>query len=210
MTDRDATEPPGGHPPSSGASGPSGNGNPATIVLVRRVRPGREVLFEELLRKLTDTGLASVNLTVTVLRPAAGVPPVYTIILQFQTQADLDLWNASAEKARLLAEMSRLVRGEPHLESFTGMEAWFTPPAGATSAPPRWKMALLTWAVIVPLIEIQIYVLLPVLWFLPPALRPVPATALVVFLMTYLIMPTATRAFRRWLFSEPTLQDATR
>jgi len=63
-------------------------------------------------------------------------------------------------------------------------------------------MAAISWCVMFPLISILLLVLMPLLAPLP---FPLPAAVMVtvaVLLMTYLLMPNATRAFSGWLYPD--------
>ncbi|MEL6162004.1 MAG: hypothetical protein AAFR18_22575 [Cyanobacteria bacterium J06627_32] len=65
--------------------------------------------------------------------------------------------------------------------------------------PPRYKTFLLTWLAIYPLINLILLVLGPLLNLLPLYLRTLCLTGLLVFLMTYIVMPWMTRHFHHWL-----------
>ncbi|MBW4457186.1 MAG: hypothetical protein KME55_33480 [Nostoc indistinguendum CM1-VF10] len=66
--------------------------------------------------------------------------------------------------------------------------------------PPRYKMFLLTWLAIYPLIT-GIYLLFGnFLSALPLLLRTLLLTGVLVYLMTYLVMPHLTKTFHKWLF----------
>ncbi|NDJ25563.1 hypothetical protein GS682_28905 [Nostoc sp. B(2019)] len=66
--------------------------------------------------------------------------------------------------------------------------------------PPRYKMFLLTWLAIYPLIT-GIYLLFGnLLSGLPLLLRTLLLTGVLVYLMTYLVMPKLTKIFHKWLF----------
>jgi hypothetical protein len=63
-------------------------GEPVALVLSRQARPGHERAFEEVLHSLATAVRAQHgHLDVTVLRPAPGGPPIYTIVSHFQTRA---------------------------------------------------------------------------------------------------------------------------
>lgn len=67
------------------------------------------------------------------------------------------------------------------------------------SSPARWRVAVITWLAICPLITVLLPLLAPLVEPVPPVLRPVPMTLVLVPLMTYVVMPTMTRVFRRFL-----------
>ena len=76
--------------------------------------------------------------------------------------------------------------------------------AGVLVAPPRCKMAIVTWLAIFPLISLLSYATAPITGDLPIVVRVLVTTALAVPLMTYAVMPRMTRLFRRWLYPAET------
>ena len=68
-----------------------------------------------------------------------------------------------------------------------------------TTAPPRYKIALLTWAAAFPVLTAVNVLLGPVLTALPLPGRTLLMTGLLVGLLTYAIMPRLTRLFAAWL-----------
>jgi antibiotic biosynthesis monooxygenase (ABM) superfamily enzyme len=65
--------------------------------------------------------------------------------------------------------------------------------------PARWKLAVLTWAGIYPLITVLLWMLGPLLGGLPLPLVTLLLTVVLVSLMTFVVMPLLTRAFGAWL-----------
>ena len=65
--------------------------------------------------------------------------------------------------------------------------------------PNRHRMALLTWAIVYPLITVLVATLDPVVGALPMPLRTLVLTAIMVPVMVYLAMPAATGRFATWL-----------
>jgi hypothetical protein len=83
----------------------------------------------------------------------------------------------------------------------TGLESWFTLPARpGAPPPPPWKMAVLTWVTIFPLITGVVLALNPLLEGFALVPRLAVTTAVTVPLMTWLVMPRVTRLLRRWLY----------
>lgn len=66
------------------------------------------------------------------------------------------------------------------------------------------RQALLTWAVVYPLITALLTILDPVLTGLPIYLRTLLLTAMLVPVMVYIAMPLATRALKSWLANDHT------
>ncbi|MEL7527137.1 MAG: hypothetical protein AAFN16_15270 [Pseudomonadota bacterium] len=69
------------------------------------------------------------------------------------------------------------------------------------AAPNRNRMALLTWAVIYPMITSLLAVLEPFLAGMPLPVRSLVLTGILVPVMVYIVMPLATQRFSAWLNS---------
>ena len=65
--------------------------------------------------------------------------------------------------------------------------------------PRRYKLFLLTWIAIYPIITGILWLFGSFLIPLPLPLRTLILTVLLVYLMTYIVMPRLQRLFRRWL-----------
>lgn len=175
---------------------------PVTVVLSRRVRPGKEAAFEELLREIAAAALKYPgHLGVNGLRPEAGGSATYTIVIHFRSAPELAAWTGSAERARLLAEAELLCEGAPQVQELSGLEAWFRLPGqNVILAPPRHEVAVVTWVAITPLTMLLNLLVISHLGLLPVLVRPAPVSAISIVLMTYLVMPLMTRVFRAWLY----------
>ena len=69
----------------------------------------------------------------------------------------------------------------------------------APAGPPRYKLALLTWAGAYAVITAVLALLGPAIASWPLALRTLLLSATMVAALTWLIMPRLTRLFARWL-----------
>lgn len=168
------------------------------IVLERRVRPGAHRGFEKWLESLLAQAATFPGLQGSSVLSAKDD---YFILLRFASHADLERWQRSPEVLELLAAAATLATsgGAGHVR--TGLETWFMLPGHRTPAvaPPRWKMALVTWCALLP----QVIVLALVM---PPSI-PFPAdaavsTAIPVALLTWVVMPRLVRLLHRWLYGE--------
>jgi antibiotic biosynthesis monooxygenase (ABM) superfamily enzyme len=176
---------------------------PVTAVASRRVRPGREEEFEQ----WTSGILAAANgfsgyLGSEVLRPAGPEDDEYRIVFRFDHASNLKRWESSEERRRWLREVKPLVR-EENVRVLTGLETWFTlPQRPGEPAPPRYKMAVITWLAVFPLITAIFVAFEPLLNQLPMLLRTLVLTVVMVTLMTYVVMPRLTRLFSFWLYPD--------
>ena len=173
---------------------------PITVLILRTVRAGHEVAFEEAVRVWIRTALTFPGyLGVHMLRPPSGGRE-YGAVIKFASQVAWKEFFASTGYQAFLADIRVHLEGEPRVETVMGLESWFTP-AGlpVTLVPPRWKMAIVTW-VGVNLTALALSYLMPLVsagW--PWVLGFVAFNAGVVAGLTWAVMPVLTRLFRPWL-----------
>jgi uncharacterized protein len=185
---------------------PTDSAQPVTVVVTRRVKPGREPDYEAWLQRLQAEARALPGyLGVTTQRPAAGGPREYVSAIRFATLADLRAFEGSELRARHLALVADLVEADAVWERMTGLEFWFTPPPGTVVAQPsRPRMALVMIVVVFGLVlsigslvnAAAAMLPLPV----PYPLRLLLTITLEVLLMTYWLMPQITRRLARWIY----------
>ena len=72
-------------------------------------------------------------------------------------------------------------------------------PAARPARPPRYKLALLTWAAAYPVITVILGLLGPEIANWPLGLRTLVVSVLMVATLTWLVMPGLTRLLRAWL-----------
>ena len=84
----------------------------------------------------------------------------------------------------------------------SGLETWFTLPdmPAPTRPPPKWKMAIVTWVALLPMVIALAYVFAPLR--LPFLIQAALSTAIPVAMLTWIIMPRLTRALYHWLYAE--------
>jgi antibiotic biosynthesis monooxygenase (ABM) superfamily enzyme len=176
---------------------------PVTVVVRRRVRPGREAAYEDWLSRLVQGAAALPGFLGTEIhRPAPGAAVrEYTSIYRFDSAEHLRAFEESEVRARALEQVVDLVEEDARWERLSGLELWFTPPAGTVvPQPSRFRMALLLIAVIYGLVLVlggAVAALFPA-WPLPA--RMLLTIVIEVFLMTYVVMPRVTRWAARWIY----------
>lgn len=174
---------------------------PVTGVASRRVEKGREEEFEEWISGiLTAVKEFPGYLGSDVLRPGDPDDDEYRIIYRFDHASNLNRWEESEERGRWLRRAKPMI-SEENVRVLTGLETWFTLPSRPDEpSPPRYKMAVVTWLAVFPLISAIFALLGPVLNQLPVLLRTLLLTVIMVSLMTYVVMPRMTRLFAFWLY----------
>jgi antibiotic biosynthesis monooxygenase (ABM) superfamily enzyme len=192
---------PGWRPVSSEPELPAGAAGPVTATVTRRVKPGHEDAYEEFLAGISGAAKGFPGyLGEEVFRPASGQGGEYRIVYRFDSPAHLRGWLDSEERAAWLARAEPHVAGPMRAQFLTGLEGWFTLPAQPGAPPPPYKMAVLTWVTIFPLITLVVVVSAPLIGPWPLAARLAVTTLVTVSLMTWVVMPRVTALLRRWLY----------
>ena len=181
---------------------PEGIEGAVTTTVTRRVKPGHEPFYESFLEGIIAAAARYPgHLGVEVFRPPSASTGEYRVVYRFDTREHLRDWLDSDERAAWLERAEPHVVGPLRTQFLTGLEAWFTLPdrPGATPPPP-YKMALLTWVTLFPLITLVVIALDPLLERLALIPRLAVTTAVTVPIMTWVVMPRVSRLLRGWLY----------
>jgi antibiotic biosynthesis monooxygenase (ABM) superfamily enzyme len=93
-------------------------------------------------------------------------------VYRFDSVAHLHAWLDSAEHGAWLARAEPHVAGPIQTQVLTGLEGWFTlPTQPGAPPPPAYKMAIVTWAAIFPVITVIVVAAAPLLGRLPLVAR---------------------------------------
>lgn len=179
---------------------------PVTVLIRRRVKAGRELEYEARLQCLqTEARSFPGYLGVTTQRPAPSGPREYVSAVRFDSLASLQAFEASELRARYLRDVVPLVEADAVWEQLTGLEFWFSAPAGTVvPQPSRPRMALVMIAVVFTLVLVigtavnTVFAALP--FNTPYPLRLLVTIAIEVVLMTWWVMPWITRRLAPWIF----------
>ena len=176
---------------------------PVTTVIQQRPKRDAVQRYEDWLKEIIPVAQQFAgHRGVNVIRPRAE-SDAYTIVLHFDTIANLRNWLASDVRARLIEKIRPFMRTDEDIEIRTGFEFWFTPPAGKVHAKP-YKQFLVTLSAIFPLTIIVPWLLQPVFAWQPvlalPVISQFVVAIIIVGLMTWAIMPRYTRLVSKWLY----------
>ena len=177
---------------------------PSEVVSIIRheVRPGSEAAYEAWAQGIVPIAQTFAgHQGVAVIRPPEG-SRLYTIVLHFDTVEHLRAWLDSETRRALLQQIESHLAQPGEVEIRPGLEFWLPPPGQPRARPA--KQFLIALSVIYPL-SILVPLLLRPLFAAVPALdalavRAFVAAAIIVWLMTYVIMPRYTKLVSRWLF----------
>jgi len=184
----------------SGAGDAEGADGPVTVLVARRVLPGKEVEFETWASELTRAASGFNGfLGAGLLRPG-HVGELWHVVYRFASADELARWEHSRTRSDLLAHGER-VMSTSHERRMTGLETWFEVPGRTAPAPPRWKMFVVTSVVIFAL---QLMLNL-VLRQVASPIALVPRVALISFsvsaMMTWIVQPQLARLLEGWLYA---------
>ena len=173
-----------------------------TQIISRSVRSEKQAEYESWLQETLLPALREFEGFdgVTILRPGDTPGKDYVVIQRWRSYEALLRWVESDRREEVLAASLPLTHGGPRYQKETGLEVWFQLP-GETSVrpPPRYKMALLIWMVLVPLNLLVGWLLGSQIDRLPHVAGAYVRAGLVVLLMTYFAMPWARRLLSGWL-----------
>lgn len=182
---------------------------PVTAALTQRIDRKCEPAYEALLKGIHEEAKGFDGfLRREVIKSSVGPYLEYNHVLHFDSEKNLRRWESSAERHAWLSRMSSMAVHTTPLQVLSGLETWFTlSPGEAIVPPPRYKMAIVTWIALFPLIYALAYALQPFDRTLPLVAKTMVSTALAVPLMTYVIMPRMTRLCARWLYPRRSAQS---
>ncbi|MBW4522492.1 MAG: antibiotic biosynthesis monooxygenase [Scytolyngbya sp. HA4215-MV1] len=175
---------------------------PVTVDVMQRVKPGCEAEFEEVLSNLIATAKTFEGyLGANVFRSQEAGNSAYRIVFKFDRLSHLHRWENSPIRQQWLARAERLTVGTRTFHVVTGLETWFTlVTQQAILPPPRYKMVIVTFLAIFPVLNLLNWALRPLLGDLPGLLRSFVVTLLLMLISTYVVMPRLTRLLARWLY----------
>ncbi len=173
-----------------------------TVVISRRVKPEYKVEFELFLTGITQACKQfRGHLGTNIFRPVNADDPEYRITFKFDHLSNLRNWEMSPERKYWFDIAKPLTVSPPVIQVITGLETWFTlSNSPSITPPPRYKMMIVTWLAVFPLITLISVILQRLLVNLPLVMRVAIVTAIAVPTMTYLLMPQMTKLFASWLY----------
>jgi antibiotic biosynthesis monooxygenase (ABM) superfamily enzyme len=170
---------------------------PVHVAITRTVKPGCEHDFEQAIndffqRAEHQPGVAGAYL----IKPLHGSEQrEYGILRSFDSVGAKEQFYASELYSDWNRTVAPLVEGAPQRHELHGMEAFFR----QQSAPPAWKMALVTWLGVNPAVYLSASAVKATGIGLPMLAELLLVNALVVATLTWGIMPLLTRLAGPWL-----------
>jgi uncharacterized protein len=177
------------------------------VVVHRNILPGHAPEYDAWLRRFIALERGAPGYLGTAVIVPQGSPDARYIVHHFASEAQMNAWETSPERAEMLREVDRYTTAPPEFERASGLEAWFELPAiPGINPPPKWKMALVL-LLGASLISITVrYLIGGYLAAWPIPVGSIVMSAILVTGLTWVLMPYFTRWLRPWLYprvSEP-------
>jgi antibiotic biosynthesis monooxygenase (ABM) superfamily enzyme len=168
-----------------------------TEVITRNIIPGNEKNYDDWLQRFMKSERQFPGyLGTTVIVPGGNISSVRYVINRFADQASLKNWENSEIALKLIEEVSKYSTRE----RVTGLETWFILPNLKTIvAPPRWKMAIVSFIGAYSISLLAQYILGLYLGQMP-LLTNILMTIILVLGLTYIAMPLLSRLLQGWLY----------
>jgi uncharacterized protein len=168
-----------------------------TEVICRNIAAGHEKDYDDWLERFMKSERQFPGyLGTTIIAPGTNSSSVRYIVNRFVDQVSLDTWENSEVALSLIDEINKF----SILQRVTGLETWFSlPNLNTTSAPPKWKMAIVSFIGAYSISSMAHYVLNIYLGQRPLLIELLMTITLVIGL-TYFAMPLLSRLLRRWLY----------
>ncbi|MCD2513390.1 antibiotic biosynthesis monooxygenase [Comamonas endophytica] len=170
---------------------------PVARILRCHAKPGRAEDCMALLEGLLQGSRQIPGCVFASLIPPAAEREPHQFVQRFATLQDLARWQESAGHAQWrerLEQMAEVVDAGP----IEGLQVWTAPPV-PVAVPPKWKLTVVSWMGIFPLVAVSLGLLTPLLQSWPFLARILLVTVLVVSLMSYVVMPRLVRWMGWWL-----------
>lgn len=170
--------------------------------ITRVVRAGKEEEFESAIQRFVGRSMDHHGTTgAHLIRPTdASRPREYGILRSFRSEEDMREFYDSELFADWQAEVAEFVDGEPVYRQLHGLEAFFR--NAKNESPPRWKMAIVTWLGVFPVVLLWSQILSTLLKSLHTIAVTAAVTGAAVITLTWLVMPVLTRVFSNWLHAD--------
>jgi len=172
----------------------------ATLVVSRRIKPGREKEYEEWVHRIIAVAMDFPGFVgVTTLAPEGAKSNVRYLVWRFEDKTSLENWKNSPLRIKLVDEVKNYATHQ--FAEATGMETWFAlPKMESVVPPPKWKMALVTILGAYVISFLAHLLLNQYIDSWPLFANTLLFICILVLLLTYLVMPYLSRLLRTWLY----------
>jgi antibiotic biosynthesis monooxygenase (ABM) superfamily enzyme len=183
---------------------------PVTAVIMTTVATGHGKEFERWHARVKERQSTYPGFLGCEVQPPTGTfQQEWVTLLRFDSNEHLDNWLESGERTQLLREAEEIIDRSNERRVRTSFEGWFK--FGADDKPPPgWKQAAIVLLCLFPVVMLEITLLNPVLAWMNVAPATFIANVISVGVLTWPLIPLASRATQWWLSPRPDAGSAVR
>ncbi len=173
--------------------------DPVTVTIARQVSVAGTADFEAFAHDALEAASAWPGfLGGGLLRPPEGANEFH-VVYRFADPTSLAAWEESEERATLLERADPFVRSV-EVWRVRGLHDWFDLPSAGGPSAPRWKLAVVACACVVPMSLVMTLWIVPALEFVPLLPRTVITSIIFAIYMTWFAVPWLSGVVRGWLY----------
>jgi antibiotic biosynthesis monooxygenase (ABM) superfamily enzyme len=176
--------------------------DPVTVVFNRRVSEGHDEEYQAVVERAAEISRTFPGHLASTVLHTDGTRD-YQVIYTFSDPHALHGWMVSSERHALIQQLDDVSEVFEKVEPLTGLETWFLLPNRTTiTPPPRWKMWLVSFVAVYPFVVLFQWLIAPELEDWPLLLRSAIFPLVLLSIMTFVLMPYATRIAKHWLYPD--------
>lgn len=172
-------------------------------MIVQRIREGCEQAYREWSSQINKACSEFPGfLDLEVFEPVPGVSENFVLVIRFATAAELEAWHSSPTCRKLVEEKKHFLESEVRHAPSSVFGNWFSGSSEGSDREPSqpWKEALIVLLTLYPTVMLlTLYVTGPLLGEWPMSLSMYLGNFMTVSLLTWVLMPLATRSLSFWL-----------
>jgi antibiotic biosynthesis monooxygenase (ABM) superfamily enzyme len=161
----------------------------ATVVFARKVKPGHQKPYERWLSRVTNAATGFDGYQGTIILQPATEDEEYVAIVHFNTSANLEHWLNSKERRSCTEKLPEVGVESEVVSRLAGLEHWVSHTGKLKEPPPNWKMAILIFSGLYPVVSLQAVLLDPLLEPLPQPLGLLVSLVISVPIMVWIVLP---------------------
>ncbi len=172
--------------------------NPVTVIAKHYLLPNKEESFKDWIRGIGEACTQYDGyLGTEIIQPTSSHNNEYISIFRFNNYHNLRIWMESTTRKEWLDKSKNFSSQETDIHEYKGLGFWFSD-SSKSKKPSLMKMSIVTYIGLLPLVLVVPGLLLKVANFNNLQLNSI-ATAIIVLLMSYVVMPLLTKLLAKWL-----------
>lgn len=184
---------------------------PVTGMYTARVKPHKINEYREWLAGINAAVMERPGfVSVDVISPDSKDGTEFITLVKFEGCEHLKSWNESECLASWLGKLPSMLAADSISQERVGLEIWFDRPKSSPEhlQAPYWKRVCIGVLCVFPLINLLRWLLSPITVHLPDSLALLFNVVVLSSLLTYPVMPLATRLLRNWLYKTAQLSQS--